>query len=52
MRSRRTNIASQIDREPAGPVARFAVAGLLGVAAGLVAGRPRRAPRLNRLSYS
>jgi hypothetical protein len=39
----------QIDREPADPVACFAVAGLLGVAAGLVAGRPRRAPRLNRL---
>jgi hypothetical protein len=39
----------RIDREAAGPVASFAVAGLLGVAAGLVAGRPRRAPRLSRL---
>ncbi|HMJ95290.1 MAG TPA: DUF3995 domain-containing protein [Thermoleophilaceae bacterium] len=39
----------RIDREPAGPAACFAVAGLLGVAAGLVAGRPRRAPRLSRL---
>ena len=39
----------RIDREPAGPIACFAVAGLLGVAAGLVAGRPRRAPRLSRL---
>jgi uncharacterized protein DUF3995 len=38
----------RIDREPASPVACFAVAGLLGVAAGLVAGRPRRAPRLSR----
>ncbi len=35
----------RIDREPAAPSARFAVAGLLGVAAGLVAGRPRRAAR-------
>ena len=39
----------RIDREPAGPIACFAVAGLLGVGAGLVAGRPRRAPRLSRL---
>lgn len=39
----------RIDREPAGPAACFAVAGLLGVAAGLVAGRPRRVPRLSRL---
>jgi hypothetical protein len=39
----------RIDREAAGPAACFAVAGLLGVAAGLVAGRPRRAPRLSRL---
>jgi hypothetical protein len=38
-----------IDRDPADPAACFAVAGLLGVAAGLVAGRPRRAPRLSRL---
>jgi hypothetical protein len=38
----------RIDREPAGSMACFAVAGLLGVAAGLVAGRPRRAPRLSR----
>jgi uncharacterized protein DUF3995 len=30
-------------------VACFAVAALLGVAAGLVAGRPRRAPHLSRL---
>ena len=36
----------RIDREPARPIACFAVAGLLGVATGLVAGRPRRAPRL------
>jgi hypothetical protein len=41
-----------IDREPADPAACFAVAGLLGVAAGLVAGRPRRAPRLSRLGAS
>ncbi len=39
----------RIDREPADPAACFAVAGLLGVAAGLVAGRPRRVPRLSRL---
>jgi hypothetical protein len=39
----------RIDREPASPVACFAVAALLGVAAGLVAGRPRRAPQLSRL---
>jgi hypothetical protein len=39
----------RIDREPAGPAACFAVAGLLGVAAGLVAGHPRRVPRLSRL---
>jgi hypothetical protein len=39
----------RIDRDPASPVACFAVAGLLGVAAGLVAGRPHRAPRLSRL---
>jgi uncharacterized protein DUF3995 len=39
----------RIDRDQASPVACFAVAGLLGVAAGLVAGRPRRVPRLNRL---
>jgi Protein of unknown function (DUF3995) len=39
----------RIDREPAGSMACFAVAGLLGVAAGLVAGRPRRAPGLSRL---
>ena len=39
----------RIDRDPAGPAACFAVAGLLGAAAGLVAGRPRRAPRLSRL---
>ena len=39
----------RIDREPASPVACFAVAGLLGVAAGLVAGRPHRAPRLSRV---
>jgi hypothetical protein len=39
----------RIDREPAGRRACFAVAGLFGVAAGLVAGRPRRAPRLSRL---
>jgi hypothetical protein len=38
----------RIDREPADPAAYFAVAGLLGVGAGLVAG-PRRAPRLGRL---
>ena len=38
----------RIDREPASPGACFAVAGLLGVAAGLVAGRPHRAPRLSR----
>jgi hypothetical protein len=39
----------RIDREPAAPEACFAVAGVLGVAAGLVAGHPRRAPRLSRL---
>jgi hypothetical protein len=39
----------RIDREPASPAACFGVAGLLGVAAGLVAGRPRRVPRLSRL---
>jgi hypothetical protein len=39
----------RIDREPASPLACFAVAALLGVAAGLVAGRPRRAPQLSRL---
>jgi uncharacterized protein DUF3995 len=39
----------RIDRDRANPRACFAVAGLLGVAAGLVAGRPRRAPRLSRL---
>ena len=38
----------RIDREPAGPAACFTVAGWLGVAAGLGAGRPRRAPRLSR----
>lgn len=39
----------RIDRDQADPTACFAVAGLLGAAAGLVAGRPRRAPRLSRL---
>ena len=39
----------RIDRDPAGLAACFAIAGPLGAAAGLVAGRPRRAPRLSRL---
>jgi uncharacterized membrane protein HdeD (DUF308 family) len=36
----------RINRDRADPAAWFAVAGLLGAAAGVVAGSPRRAPRL------
>ena len=36
----------RIDRDRADPAARITVVGMLGVGAGLVAGGPRRAPRL------